>query len=155
MNEVEQVYCANNVLLHLFPNLRRMFWSDTSRRRIERASMDGTARMVLHDTNISFTIGMTLDYDTQTLYWIDSWLRTLESSSVDGSNRVLLTELPRFSSPWDVTFFESTLYWTDQRLNAIYSTSADSPSNFSTVIRSVFTDPFGIKVVSERRQMEG
>ena len=117
--------------------------------------MDGTARMVLHDTNISSPVGMTLDYDTQTLYWIDSWLRTLESSGVDGSNRKLLTELPRFSRPWDVTFFEGTLYWTDQQLNAIYSTSTDTPGNFSIVIRFGFTDPFGIKVVSERRQMEG
>ena len=116
--------------------------------------MDGTARMVLHDTNISSPVGMTLDYDTQTLYWIDSWLRTLESSGVDGSNRVLLTELPRFSRPWDVTFFEDTLYWTDQRLNAIYSSSVDSPGNFS-IVTQFFTDPFGIKVISERRQMEG
>lgn len=137
-----------------FSNLRRMYWSDTTLRRIERASMDGTARMVLHDTNISTPVGMTLDYDTQTLYWIDSWLRTIESSGVDGSNRVLLTELPRFSRPWDVTFFEDTLYWTDQRLNAIYSSSVDSPGNFNIVTR-FFTDPFGIKVISERRQMEG
>ena len=137
------------------PNFRRIFWSDTSLRRIERASMDGTARMVLHDTNISFTVGMTLDYDTQTLYWIDSSLRTLESSGVDGSNRVLLTALPRFSRPSDMTFFEGTLYWTDQRMDVIYSSSVDNPGNFSIVVPSTFGDPFGIQVISEGRQMEG
>lgn len=135
--------------------LRRMFWSDDIQRRIERASMDGRSRMVLL-TNIR-AIGMTLDYDTQTLYWVDFVSRTLESSGVDGSNRVLLTELPPSSFPWDVTFFQGTLYWTDWRLDVVYSNSLESPGNFSIVVPRISGqfDPSGIKVISERRQMEG
>jgi len=143
----------------IFPKLRRMFWSNQGRRRIERASMDGRSRIVLHTNVGSSIVGLTLDYDTQTLYWVDSGFRTLESSGVDGSNRVLLTSLPPSSVPWDVTFFGGTLYWTDWGLDVVYSSPLESPGNFSIVVPFITqpgqSEPSGIKVISERRQMEG
>ena len=61
-----------------------MYWTDT-----ERASMDGTSREVLHNTNLVWPTALTLDYDTQTLYWLDASLDKLETSHVNGSNRRL------------------------------------------------------------------
>jgi len=64
-----------------------LFWTDasTSNPKIERASMDGTSRTVLHSTGLTFPSGITLDYTSQTLYWIDAARLRIESSGVDGS----------------------------------------------------------------------
>ena len=44
---------------------------------IERASMDGTSRTVLHSTGLASAYGLTLDYDSQTLYWTDRHLNRM------------------------------------------------------------------------------
>ncbi len=81
---------------------RWLYWSAYN--MIERVSMDGTSRTILHSTDIYQAYGLTLDYTSQTLYWADYTLRRLESSSVDGSNRVLLTTMG-IQSPYYMTFF--------------------------------------------------
>lgn len=77
--------------LYTFPNthtLRYMYWTDWgSPAKIERASMDGQNRMVLHDTNLTWPNGITIDYPAQRLYWVDAALDRIEFSGVDGTGR--------------------------------------------------------------------
>ena len=65
--------------------------------------MDGSAREILHDTDLQYPYGITLDYKTQTLYWADYALNKLESSSSDGSGRIPLTTL-NVQDPFGITF---------------------------------------------------
>ena len=83
-----------------------LYWS--AYYRIERASMDGTSREVLHSTNLYSAFGLTLDYTSQTLYWADYDLDRLESSNADGTNRVLLSTT-NIVSPYYMTFFAGTI----------------------------------------------
>ena len=99
-----------------------MYWTDT-----ERASMDGTSREVLHNTNLVWPTALTLDYDTQTLYWLDASLDKLETSHVNGSNR-------RLYHPLWITFYQNRLYWTDLGAQAVLSASIKLPSTVSKVI---------------------
>jgi len=46
--------------------------------KIERASMDGDARRTLHNTDLVWPNGLTLDYQNQVLYWIDAFLDKIE-----------------------------------------------------------------------------
>ena len=47
---------------------RYMYWSDWGiPATIERASMDGTNRTVLHNTGLQWPNALTIDYDNQTL----------------------------------------------------------------------------------------
>ena len=132
-------------------NIRWMYWTDYgSSPKIERASMDGTSRSVLHNTSLNRPYGLTLDYDTQTLYWIDHTFDSLESSNADGSNRRLLTRT-NIQCPYGLTFFDERLFWGDLCQHTIYTTNINSPSSVSAVL-STINDPYRIHVISEERQ---
>ena len=140
---------------------RWLYWTDTfsGNAKIERASMDGTSRTVLHNTGLTFPSGLTLDYTTQTLYWIDANRLRIESSQVDGSNRQLLTSLSSINNnPWGIAYYIGNLYWTDRNSNIsnIYTSSArfPSPRNLHPTFTLNFF-PLGIQVVSSTRQVEG
>ena len=117
---------------------------------IERVSMDGTSRTVLHSTGLSRTYGITLDYVTQTLYWIDYDTDTIESSTTDGSNRQLLTQISN-PCPHDLTIFDQKLYWTDLCYHAIYSTVVNQPNGGNRIL-STGNDAYRIHVVTQDRQ---
>ena len=78
---------------------RMLYWTDYGLNTIEKASMDGELRTVLHNTNLESPYALTIDYDNQTLFWVDYSLNRLESSSVDGSERTLLTTVNIVSLP--------------------------------------------------------
>lgn len=126
-----------------------MYWTvHGSFDKIERASMDGTSRTVLHSTGLADPIGLTLDYETQTLYWVDYTLDNLETSSADGRNRKLLTKV---QYPHGLTFFDQKLYWGDSGHHVIDSTHVNSPNSVSAIV-STGNDPYAIHVVSQERQ---
>ena len=135
---------------------RWMYWTNYGAvDTIERASMDGTARGILHNDMLRSPFGIALDYESQTLYWIDARLGYLESSRADGSNRSSLTGV---LSPcaYGITYFEQTVYWGDWCQHAVMSVSVNASvdsSNSSTVVVSTGgSDPYRIHVVSEQRQ---
>ena len=132
-----------------------MYWTDCGTpAKIERASMDGTSREVLHSTGLVRPNALTLDYDNQILYWMDAFLKRLESSNADGSNHKLLSTT-QLVHPFGITFFEKRLYWTDRQTNAIYSASVNRPTVVSVVKSGLRLDPMGISVVSAERQPAG
>ena len=132
-----------------------MYWTDWGTvAKIERASMDGTSREVLHNTSLVWPNALTLDYDTQILYWMDGSLDKFESSNADGSNRRLLSTAHIYH-PFGITFYQNTVYWTDWHLNSIYSAPVDHPTQVSVVITGLVLDPMGISVVSVDRQPTG
>ena len=112
--------------------------------------MDSTSRSVLHNTDLSATIGLTLDYTSQTLYWIDQRLDRLESSSTDGTNRRLLTTVS-IQCPYGITVFDQKLYWTDTCQNDIFSTFLSAPNGVSSLV-DTGNVPYHIEVISEEKQ---
>jgi len=139
---------------------RWLYWTDalTSNPKIERASMDGTSRTVLHNTGLTFPSGITLDYTSQTLYWIDANRLRIESSAVDGSNRQAVTSTDNDNIPWGIVYYSENLYWTDRNGNrSVISTSSarfPSPRNLLSGFTLSFI-PLGIEVVSSSRQLQG
>ena len=141
---------SDNSLFVLF--FRWLYWTDVGLDTIERASMDGTSRTVLHSTGMSYPYGLTIDYENQILYWSDYSYDRVESSYVNGTGRVVLTT-SSISSPQDIAYFGGSVYWTDRGYDRIYSASVD-PVTVATVSSS-FTNPYGISVFSEEGQPEG
>ena len=128
-----------------------MYWSDWGGvRKIERASMDGEARQILHNSRLLWPFGLTLDYQNQVLYWIDATLDRIESSNVDGTNRQLIAAFVSNYHAFAISFFNDILYWSDWNTDMIHSIFANG-----TLLRSLtyrFSFPTGIEVVSENRQ---
>ena len=129
-----------------------MYWSDWgSVARIEKASMDGASRVVIHNTNLVWPNALTLDIPTQTLYWADANLDVVESSRVDGSNRQLITQVG-LGHPFGIAVKNTVLYITDWTLNSIRQVP-NSGGN-ATVIQTLAscTRPFGIQFVDQLKQ---
>ena len=134
---------------------RMMYWTAWgSSPKIEKASMDGTLRTVIHSTGLVWPNGITLDYTTQTLYWVDASLDRIESSDVNGLNRrVLITA--GIDYPYGIDFFQGTLFWTDDNGRAILSAPVAQPTNSRVIVTNVRGAAMVIKVVSLERQQPG
>ncbi len=131
-----------------------MYWTDAGTNRIERSTMDGNSRRVLHSSGLSNVYGLTLDYQNQTLYWVDYSNNRIEKSSVTGSNRD--TVRTGLRAPWGVTYHAGRLYWTDWSYDRIYSILVTSPASITTITSSSLGgNPNGIHVVAEERQPLG
>ena len=134
---------------------RMMYWTDWGTTgKIERASMDGTNRRVLHDTALVWPNGLTLDYATQILYWVDASLDKIESSNTDGSNRRLLSTTTDLH-PFGVTVFQGNLYWTDWQLNALLTAPISQPTSVRAVFQGLTFNPMQIHYVCAERQPLG
>ena len=132
---------------------RWFYWSDVGRDTIEKASMDGSSWMILHNTNMRETYAITLDRENQLLYWADYNLNTIERSSVDGSNRVVLTTSVR--DPFSMAYYNGRLYWGDVSFNRILNGPANSPGSGSYLGGGVSYEVYGIAVISRDLQPQG
>lgn len=131
---------------------RMMYWTDWgSVGRIERASMDGRNRQVLHNSGLIWPNALTIDYHSQTLYWADASLDKIESSRVDGTNRILLASTG-ISHPFGITFHQNLLYVSDWGGSTIRT--LNSTGGTISVLRNMTTCNivFGIQIVNLERQ---
>ncbi len=140
-----------------------MFWTDWgSNPKIERASLDGSGRTVVHSDHVIWPNALTVDLPTKSIYWADAKLHVIETSDYYGRNRrpIVTTGILH---PFAMTAFENRLYWSDWNALSIQSASKrlghnisllDSSSiieeqllqNTSTVQKGLFY-PMGLRVV--------
>ena len=134
-----------------------MYWTDWGEpAKIERASMDGTGREVLHSTGLIWPNGITIDYHDQRIYWADASLDRIEYSNVDGSQRVVLeTEEDGLSHPFGLTLHNDILYWTDWNELAVYMTHKVLGETILPVYENLAFLPSGIEAISPDRQQQG
>ena len=156
IHTAQQVIIVVNVSVNgVFKLHRWMYWADWGiPAKIEKASMDGLNRTVIHNTNLTWPNALTVDYETQNLYWGDANLDRLETSTVDGSNRRVLA-IRFILHPFSITFFKGFLYWTDWQLGAIVALPVNSPNLIRGIVTQLQMDPMGIEIVSRDRQPEG
>ncbi|MBZ3890926.1 Low-density lipoprotein receptor-related protein 2 [Sciurus carolinensis] len=68
----------------------RIFWSDSSQGKTWSAFQNGTDKRVVHDSGVSMTETVAVDWIGRNLYWTDYALETIEVSKIDGSHRMVL-----------------------------------------------------------------
>lgn len=132
-----------------------MYWTDWGGvARIERASMDGSERRVLHNTNLIWPNGLTIDYAAQRIYWADANLDKIEYSNVDGGGRFTL--LSGLQHPFSITLEGNLLFWTDWSNNAVHVAHKISGAIGSNLIlyNNIRDRPFGIEAVTPTRQAQ-
>ena len=137
-----------------------MYWSDWGDvARIERASMDGTGRTTLHDTDLVWPNAITVDYSSQTLYWADAYLDYIGKSATDGSNREVLYNIPISFHPYALEYYNGYILWTDWIHHAVVFVpvlGATSLNVFpNTDLYPLARGPNGIHVVAQVRQPNG
>ena len=120
---------------------------------IERASMDGTGRTLIHTLNFTL-MDIALDHETQTLYWGNNIYRQIERSDADGSNRRVLAS-STLPPVWSIDYFGGNIFTAYYR--SVTSISVIMPNatqiRYSNIIRC--NNLKDIKVVSPARQLPG
>lgn len=128
-----------------------MYWTDWgSPAKIERASMDGMGRTVLHNTQLVWPNGITIDYEAQKIYWIDANLDRIEYSNVNGTGRRVLRSTTLH--PFSITLEGDLLFWTDWSSDTIFTTHKAGGQSVGTVYSSLRNRPFGIEAITPDRQ---
>ena len=131
-----------------------MYWSDWGEpAKIERASMDGSDRTVLHDTGLTWPNGLAIDYQLQRLYWADAFTDRIEYSSVDGTGReILLTVASGLHHPFAITVSGDQVYWTDWANFTVYTAHKQAAISPFSVYSNFIVPPNGIEAVDPHRQ---
>ncbi|XP_058118481.1 low-density lipoprotein receptor-related protein 6 [Anopheles ziemanni] len=104
----------------LAPTLGWMFWSDWGAKepKIERASLDGTERVLIVSQNLIWPNGISLDVGARKIYWCDAKADTIEVVNMDGSGRntIISDNLPHV---FGLSLLGDYLYWTDWQRRSI------------------------------------
>lgn len=118
---------------------RYLFWIDNSSQPvIERASFDGSNRMIVISDNLVNPQTLAVDYNSNgipLLFWINTvqGFRVIEYSSIDGSGRSQLREWDSTSYPSSLSVSGDDIFWTsNSRDGAIqqYNKATNSTKTF-------------------------
>uniref|UniRef100_A0A914EMH1 EGF-like domain-containing protein n=1 Tax=Acrobeloides nanus TaxID=290746 RepID=A0A914EMH1_9BILA len=115
------------------PSKGLIFWIDYSRRRIERASMDGNDRMTIaskkfkaeteadfEDESDFWFTNIALDIFNERVYWADT-TNTIASVDYNGNDwRNILHSRTHIENTFSLAIFEEKLYWTDWSLKSVF-----------------------------------
>lgn len=146
---------ANHCSIFLFISSRFIYWSSQTPGRIERGSLIGGSREVLHSTDLACVLSLSLDLASDRLVWNDFCLLKIEMSFTNGSHR---TTLLSPINAYGMALFRGVLYWTersDQNLiHAVKSLRIGSRGNITTVA-NFSIEPVKIRVVDMSTQPLG
>lgn len=130
-----------------------MYWSDWGvEPRIEKASMDGANRTVLHNTRLRWPNALTLDIFTQTLYWADASFDKVESSNADGTNRQLLIQTGIFH-PFSIAVTNNEIYFSDWGGLAIFHVNETEETALPLSSMRFCSQPSGLIIVDQLKQL--
>ena len=134
-----------------------MYWSDWGiNARIERAQMDGSNRVVLHNTRLVWPNALAIDLTGERLYWADAKLHVIEVSHLDGSHRQVVAE--QVQHPFSMTLFGQFLYYTDWQVGGVIRVSkltGDSSNTTKVLVETDKITSMGIKAVHPSLQQQG
>ncbi|OQV13657.1 Low-density lipoprotein receptor-related protein 4 [Hypsibius exemplaris] len=117
--------------------------------KIERAWLDGSNRVDLVTTKLSWPNALAIDYIQNRLYWIDAKLDRIESVKFDGLDRRTSLHLPG-SHPYGLTILGERLYWSEWASSSIRSAPLNGSSN--STVHLTDRRPLGIVAMHPSRQ---
>ena len=147
----QRLYNSNEIF---FLEFRQIYWGDWSKKnpRIERASMDGTNRTVIHNTKLKWPNALTVDLIGQRLYWADAWLDVIETSLLNGNYRqVVIGKI--VNHPFSIAIFDKDIYYTDWN-SGVYHVSRTT-NNTIRILETALVTVMGIKTVHPSLQQPG
>uniref|UniRef100_A0A8C6QUZ8 Low-density lipoprotein receptor-related protein 2 n=1 Tax=Nannospalax galili TaxID=1026970 RepID=A0A8C6QUZ8_NANGA len=94
----------------------RVFWSDLNQGKTWSAFQNGTDKRIVHESGVSVTETIAVDWIGRNLYWTDYALETIEVSKIDGSHRTVLIS-KNITNPrglvLDPRMSDHLMFWSD------------------------------------------
>ncbi|XP_075213619.1 low-density lipoprotein receptor-related protein 4-like [Lycorma delicatula] len=121
-----------------------IYWTDTTRKVLEVARLDGSSRKVIIFTGLDEPRAVALFPSKGLLYWTD-WgdVPKIERSFMDGSKRkTVITSALGFPNGLAIDYEEEKLYWTDALKDRIEMSDIDGKERIPLVPET--THPFGL-----------
>ena len=89
--------------------------------KIEQANMDGSGRMTLVSSGLTWVNSLAMDYQNRLLYWCDASHDIIERVDLQGNNRVVILVLSLVSlHPFGLALFGDVLFWSDWNSQSIH-----------------------------------
>ena len=123
----------------------KMYWTDWSTDKIQRANLDGSDVEDLVTTGVDFPAGLALDVASGKMYWTDSDTDKIQRANLDGSGVETLVSTG-VEAPVGIALDVAggKMYWTDQdtekiqranldgrRVETLVSTGVEAPSRIA------------------------
>uniref|UniRef100_A0A7N6BYU7 EGF-like domain-containing protein n=1 Tax=Anabas testudineus TaxID=64144 RepID=A0A7N6BYU7_ANATE len=125
----------------------KVYWSDSTLKKISRANINGTAHEDIISTGLMTTDGLAVDAVGRKIYWTDTGTNRIEVSNLDGSMRKVLV-WQNLDSPRAIALYNEMgyMYWTDWGEHAKLERSAMDGSDRVVLISNNLGWPNGLAI---------
>ncbi|XP_077784699.1 low-density lipoprotein receptor-related protein 4 isoform X1 [Podarcis muralis] len=141
------VTMKNAIAIGVDPQEGKVYWSDSTLRKISRAALDGSQYEDIVTTGLQTTDGLAVDAIGRKVYWTDTGTKRIEVGNLDGSmRRVLVWE--NLDSPRAIALYHEMgfMYWTDWGENAKLEQAGMDGSRRTVLINNNLGWPNGLAV---------
>ncbi|POI31523.1 hypothetical protein CIB84_004726 [Bambusicola thoracicus] len=141
------VTMKNTIAIGVDPQEGKVYWSDSTLRKISRAALDGSKFEDIITTGLLTTDGLAVDAIGRKIYWTDTGTNRIEVGNLDGSMRKVLV-WQNLDSPRAIALYHEMgyMYWTDWGENAKLERSGMDGSGRVVLISNNLGWPNGLAV---------
>uniref|UniRef100_A0A665TXA2 Low-density lipoprotein receptor-related protein 4 n=1 Tax=Echeneis naucrates TaxID=173247 RepID=A0A665TXA2_ECHNA len=132
---------------HVYHAVSKVYWSDSTLKKISRANINGTAHEDIISTGLVTTDGLSVDARGRKIYWTDTGTNRIEVANLDGSMRKVLV-WQNLDSPRAIALYHEMgyMYWTDWGEHAKLERSAMDGSDRVVLISNNLGWPNGLAI---------
>uniref|UniRef100_A0A8C2EXM1 Low density lipoprotein receptor-related protein 4 n=1 Tax=Cyprinus carpio TaxID=7962 RepID=A0A8C2EXM1_CYPCA len=125
----------------------KVYWSDSTLKKISRANINGTEHEDIISTGLMTTDGLAVDSVGRKIYWTDTGTNRIEVANLNGSMRKVLV-WQNLDSPRAIALFHEMgyMYWTDWGEHAKLERSSMDGSDRVVLINNNLGWPNGLAV---------
>uniref|UniRef100_A0A8C6TK95 Low density lipoprotein receptor-related protein 4 n=1 Tax=Neogobius melanostomus TaxID=47308 RepID=A0A8C6TK95_9GOBI len=152
-------YTHSNVIIAIlvytdFPQGVKIYWSDSTLKKISRANFNGSAQEDIISTGLMTTDGVAVDAVGRKIYWTDTGTNRIEVANLDGSMRKVLV-WQNLDSPRAVALYHEKgyMYWTDWGEHAKLERAAMDGSDRVVLINNNLGWPNGLAIDTAGSQL--
>ncbi|XP_026176007.1 low-density lipoprotein receptor-related protein 4 isoform X1 [Mastacembelus armatus] len=137
----------NTIAIGVDPKEGKVYWSDSTLKKISRAAINGTAHEDIVSTGLMTTDGLAVDAVGRKIYWTDTGTNRIEVANLDGSMRKVLI-WQNLDSPRAIAVYHEMgyMYWTDWGEHAKLERSAMDGSDRVVLISNNLGWPNGLAI---------
>ncbi|CAB1318240.1 unnamed protein product, partial [Coregonus sp. 'balchen'] len=144
----------NTIAIGVDPKEGKVYWSDSTLKKVSRANMNGTAHEDIIATGLMTTDGLVVDAVGRKIYWTDTGTNRIEVANLDGSMRKVLI-WQNLDSPRAIALYHEMgyMYWTDWGEHAKLERSSMDGSDRLVLISNNLGWPNGLAIDSAGSQL--